>query len=451
MKRITYNLFFLLATLAVLFSGCTRDGADQDFSVKTGFQPIANLEGQAGYGAAKFEWQLPDSTSSLFCIEVVYQTGDSEAARQVISRYKDGVTINGLDAANYTFTFTSVGEDGERKVEDPVSLDVMDWRQEPPANVTLTRQMVAENSLMLNWTNPLHRTFDAVTFEIYKGDELVKSQKIAGTDAPEYIFTGLEFQVDSYSLKYFSVSPVGVSSDTSVWNFATGDVPPATPEVRVDLSDFDAAHCADVVWDKTADMDTVLIRYTDMNQEARECRFDADRWGYLSLLPGGTVELEVQVKGKNGTWSFPKKQKIKTRLTEETYLPRIPNGPSSTMSKLSEAMYQAFGRGTADEFKKDQHWLEEYSFKEMAELRDFACIWEIYHVDEIHLFVNLEVLKIQSYGSLTAANCPSVEEFKTLIDRLPKIKELQVVGGYPIYKKLETEFSNHPKITFKKL
>lgn len=451
MKRITYNLFFLLATLAVLFSGCTRDGADQDFSVKTGFQPIANLEGQAGYGAAKFEWQLPDSTSSLFCIEVVYQTGDSETARQVISRYKNAVTISGLDAANYTFTFTSVGEDGERKVEDPVSLDVMDWRQEPPANVTLTRQMVAENSLMLNWTNPQHRTFGAVTFEIYKGDELVKSQKIAGTDAPEYIFTGLEFQVDSYSLKYFSVSPVGVSSDTSVWNFATGDVPPATPEVRVDLSDFDAAHCADVVWDKTADMDTVLIRYTDMNQEARECRFDADRWGYLSLLPGGTVELEVQVKGKNGTWSFPKKQKIKTRLTEETYLPRIPNGPSSTTSKLSEAMYQALGRGTADDFKKDQHWLEEYSFKEMAELRDFACIWEIYHVDEIHLFVNLEVLKIQSYGSLTAANCPSVEEFKTLIDRLPKIKELQVVGGYPIYKKLETEFSNHPKITFKKL
>ena len=198
-------------------------------------------------------------------------------------------------------------------------------------------------------------------------------------------------------------------------------------------------------------MDTVLIRYTDMNSEARECRFAADRWGYLSLLPGGTVELEIQVKGTNGTWSFPKKQKIKTRLTEETYLPRIPNGPSSNMSKLSEAMYQTLGRGTADQFKKDQNWLEEYSFKEMAELVDFACIWEIYRVDEIHLFVNLEVLKIQSYGSLTMANCPSVEEFKTLIDRLPKIKELQVVGGYPIYKKLETEFSNHPKIKFKKI
>ena len=43
MKRITYNLFFLLVTLAALFSGCSRDGADQDFSVKTGFRPIANL------------------------------------------------------------------------------------------------------------------------------------------------------------------------------------------------------------------------------------------------------------------------------------------------------------------------------------------------------------------------------------------------------------------------
>lgn len=451
MKRITYNLFFLLVTLAALFSGCSRDGADQDFSVKTGFRPIANLEGQAGYGAAEFEWQLPDSTSSLFCIEVVYQTGDNETSRQVISRYKDGVTIPGLEAANYTFTFTSIGEDGEKQVEAPISLDIIDWRKEPPAQVTLTRQMVAENSLMLNWTNPGHRTFDAVTFEIYKGDELIQSHKIPAVEQPEYIFSGLEFLVDNYSLKYYSVSPVGVCSDTVTWNFVTGDVPPAVPEVRVDVSEFDAAHCADVVWDKTADMDTVLIRFTDMNGEARECRFDANRWGYLSLLPGGTVELEIQVKGTNGTWSFPKKQKIKTRLTEETYLPKIPNGPQSNMSKLSEAMYQTLGRGTAAEFKQNNNWLEEYSFKEMAELVDFACIWEIYHVDEIHLFVNLEVLKIQSYGSLTMANCPSVEEFRTLIDRLPKIKELQVVGGYPIYKKLETEFANHPKIKFKKI
>ena len=72
MKRITYNLFFLLVTLAALFSGCSRDGVDQDFSVKTGFRPIADLEGQAGYGAAEFEWRLPDSTSSLFCIEVSF-------------------------------------------------------------------------------------------------------------------------------------------------------------------------------------------------------------------------------------------------------------------------------------------------------------------------------------------------------------------------------------------
>lgn len=451
MKRITYNLFFLLAVLALLFSGCSRDGADQDFSVKTGFQPITNLEGQAGFGAAEFEWQLPDSTSSLFCIEVVYQTGDHEASRQVISRYKDRLTIAGLEAANYTFTFTSVGEDGEKQVEAPINLEIIDWRQEPPAKVTLTRQMVAENSLMLNWTNPKHRTFDAVTFEIYKGDELVKSQKILATEEPEYIFGGLEFQVDNYSLKYYSISPVGVCSDTVVWNFVTGDIPPAVPEIRVDVSDFNAAHCADVVWDKTPDMDTVLIRYTDMNAEPREYRFAADRWGYLSLLPGGTVELEIQVKGTNGTWSFPHKQKIKTRLTEETYLPRIPNGPSSNMSKLSEAMYQTLGRGTADQFKKDQNWLEEYSFKEMAELKDFACIWEIYHIDEIHLFVNLEVLKIQSYGSLTMTNCPSVEEFKILFERLPHIKEFQVVGGYPIYKKLEEEFSNHPKIKFKKI
>lgn len=451
MKRITYNLFFLLATLAVLFSGCSRDGADQDFSVKTGFRPITDLTGQAGYGAAEFEWQLPDSTSSLFCVEVEYQRGDSASTRQVISRYKDGVVIAGLEADQYTFTFTSVGEDGEKQVESPISLDIIDWRQEPPAKVTLTRQMVAENSLMLNWMNPQHRTFDAVTFEIYKGDELVKSQKIAATELPEYIFSGLEFQTDNYSLKYYSVSSVGVCSDTITWNFATGDVPPAVPEIRVDISDFNAAHCADVVWDKTPDMDTVLIRFTDMNKELREYRFGADRWGYLSLLPGGTVELEIQVKGTNGTWSFPKKQKIKTRLTEETYLPRIPNGTESNKSKLSEAMYQALGRGTAAEFKQNENWLTEYSFKEMAELKDFACIWEIYHIDEIHLFVNLEVLKIQSYGSLTLANCPSVEEFKILFERLPKIKEFQVVGGYPIYKKLEAEFSNHPKIKFKKI
>lgn len=120
--------------------------------------------------------------------------------------------------------------------------------------------MVAENSLMLNWTNPGHRTFDAVTFEIYKGDELIQSHKIPAAEQPEYIFSGLEFLVDNYSLKYYSVSPVGVCSDTVTWNFVTGDVPPAVPEVRVDVSEFDAAHCADVVWDKTADMDTVLIR-----------------------------------------------------------------------------------------------------------------------------------------------------------------------------------------------
>lgn len=451
MKRVIYNLFFLLCTLSVLFGGCSRDGADQNYAVRGVFQPISNLTGNAGYGTAKFKWQLPDSTSSLFYVEVVYQKGDSTPMKEVVSRYADSVVISNLAAENYTFTFTSYGENGEKEIEAPISLDIADWTLEPPAKVTIQRQMVAENSLMLNWINPQHRTFDAVAFEVYKGDELVKSAKIQSTELPEYIFSGLEFQTDNYSLKYYSVSGRGVTSDTVTWMFATGDVPPAVPEIRIDKSDFDAAHCADLVWDKTPDMDTVLIRFTDMNKEVREYRFDAQRWGYVSLLPGGTVELEIQVKGTNGTWSFPKKQPIKTRLTEETYLPKIPNGPSSNMSKLSEAMYQTLGRGTAEQFKKDNNWLEEYSFKEMGELRDFACIWEIYHVNEIHLFVNLEVLKIQSYGSLTMNNCPSVEEFRTLIERLPKIQELQVVGGYPIYKKLETEFSNHPKIKFKKI
>lgn len=450
MKRIIYNLFSLLCISALLFVGCSRDGSEQNFSVKTGFQPIHNLKGEAGYGAAKFKWELPDSLSSLFCVDIVYQDEDT-VVRKVISRNVDSIVIENLSDKEYTFTFTSHGEDGEKKIEEPVTLMILNWQLEPPTNVLNVQKMVAENSLILNWTNPTHKTFHSVVFDIYRGTEQVKTATVAGTSRPEYMFNDLEYLQNDYSLQYYSLSALGVSSDTVSWNFVTGDVAPEVPEIRVDITDFDVAHCADIVWDKTLDMDTVLIKYTDMNKEARECRFSADRWGYLTLLPGGTVELEVQVKGTNGTWSFPIKQKIKTRLTEETYLPKIPNGPNSKMSKLSEAMYQALGRGTAAEFGQNNNWLTEYSFKEMAEMKDFECIWEIYRVYEIHLFVNLEILKLKSYGGMTAAQCPTLEEFKTLIDRLPKITELHVVGGYPLFKKLETEFSNHPKVKFKKI
>lgn len=450
MKRIAYNLFFLLCISVVLFSGCSRDGSEQNFSVKTGFQPISNLKGEAGYGAAKFKWQLPDSLSSLLCVEVVYQNEDT-SIRKVISRYVDSVVIDNLSDKDYTFVFTSHGEDGDKKIEDPVSMKIMDWRLEPPAKVQNLQKMVADKSVILNWTKPVHKTFYSVVFDIYHGAELLSSTAVLATDLPEYMFDGLELMTDNYCLKYYSKSILGATSDTVSWNFATGEQAPAVPEIRVDITDFNAAHCADIAWDATSDMDTVLVRYTDMNKDLCEYRFAADRWGYISLLPGGTVELNVQAKGKNGSWSLPKKQKIKTRLTEETYLPKIPNGSSNTMSKLSEAMFQALGRGTAAEFKSDNRWLEEYSYKEMAEIKDFACIWEIYRVYEIHLFVNLEVLKMQSYGGMTAADCATVEEFRTLIDRLPKLKEFQVVGGYPIYKKLEAEFSNHPKVKFKKI
>lgn len=450
MNRLKYTLLGVLGLVFATFCSCERSGLDNDkLYVKKEFRPVANFTAEAGFGKAAFRWDLPDSTSSLQYIELCWNDTNDLPVRRVLTKYQDTIVIDSLLAYDYTFRIVSHGEKGETSAAEPVVIAVKDWQLEPPVLIKDLKMMVAENSLMLDWVNPDQRVFAGVVFEIYRGGQLAASHEVGKSEAPSYVFGGLEFRADDYELRYCSVSEKRIVSQVATTPFATGDVAPVVPEIRLYTKRLDAAHCAEFEWEETEGLDSLQIKFKDMNGVVRQYRYKGNQYGYASLLPGGTTELEIQAKGTNGTWSFPVKQKIKTKLSDDAYVHKPDQ--SAPRSKLAEALYPALGKGTEEDYKAGEVYKRGFSFKEMAGLPELPLRWEVRLIEEIELCCNLETLVFKSFGGMTADNAPKLQDLLTLVDRLVHIKEVQMVANYPNFRVFQQGMANHPKVKFKKI
>lgn len=431
MKKIFYTIWAVVSLSALLFCSCERDGWSEDelYGTKT-FKPVTGVTGEGSYGRAFLKWTLPDTTSSLNYTNVSWENAAGEKGHKVFAKYLDSVWITGLTEAEYVFTVTSCGENGEKAASPELKLSVADWQKEPAAAIEEFKVMVAENFLFLDWKHPQHATYTGVQFKVYEGEQVVKETFVKKDEAPECAFTDLKFST-AYRLEYYSVNLMDSPSEAEEYAFETGLVAPKVPKVtKGDRIDY--AHSADLQWTPTSDMDSVLVKFTDMNGEKREYRFGAaEGKGYISLLPGGTISIEVQACGTNGTWSLPQTQEIKTRLKEEmVYVNDV---------KVAECLVEKLGAGNGP---------RDFAFEQLSGIKEVTMKYQISKIDEVELLVNLEVLQMTASYPPSVDASPTVEGFLQLIDRLPKIKELRVQRGWPRSADIEKAFKNHPKVKF---
>lgn len=428
MKKIVYTMW-AMSLLVLLFAGCEKSGWDEGkMYVAKSFKPVKDVAGKGSYGRVMLNWVLPDSTSSLGYIDVKWKADNGQEGHQVFAKYLDTVWVTGLEEANYSFEVVSCGDDGEKSVSPEVKLFVADWQKEPAAAVEGFKPMVAENFLFLDWIHPRHATYTGVNFKLFEGEQLVGEVFIKKNEAPEYTFSDLKYST-AYQLVYESVNLVDSISGKGVFNFETGLVAPAVPDVTMG-DRISYAHSADLVWTATEGMDSLLVKFTPLGGGKREYRFGAEAGaGYLSLLPGGTISIDVQARGTNGTWSLPKTQKIKTRLKEETV--------TIQDAKVAECLSEKLGGGG-----------KVYSFEQLSGIKEVTMKYQIKKIDEVELLVNLEILQMTASYPPGLDESPTVEAFLQLIDRLPKIKELRVNSGWPRSAALQKAFENHPKVKF---
>lgn len=434
MKKMNDIKWAAISLLALLFCNCERDGWDESqLYILKSFQPVEQVAGEGGFGRVMLNWQLPDSTSSLNYIDVQWKTADGQEAHRVFAKYLDTVWIEGLAEADYTFKVVSCSDQGEKAESPEVPLFVTDWQKEPAAAIGNFSPSVAENFLFLDWKHPQHRTYTGVNFKLYEGETLVKEVFVKKDETPEYTFSDLKYS-SAYQLTYQSVNLVDSLSGLGIYDFETGLVAPKVPEVT--LGDrINYAHSADIQWTLTADMDSLAVKFVNLNGEKQQYYFgiteDGKGEGYVSLLPGGTISIEVQARGTNGTWSLPQTQKIKTRLKEEVV--------HINDAKVAECLVEKLGvsAGTKD-----------FSFEQLATIKEVTMKYQIQKIEEVELLVNLEILQMTASYPPGVDVSPTVESFLKLIDRLPKIKELRVQKGWPRSADIQKAFKDHPKVKF---
>lgn len=428
MNKMIYGLRAMLGLAALLFSSCEREGwNDEKLYVAKTFKPVTEVAGAGGYGRVILKWQLPDSTSSLSYVNVSWKDTDSQINSKAFSKFVDSVCISGLAESVYFFEVSSHSQAGELETSPVMTLTVADWKKEPAAAIEGFSALVAENLLILDWIHPQHVTYAGVRFQLYKGEVLVSEKTVGKIEAPEYTFENLEYST-TYNLIYSSVNLADSISGHGAYTFQTGMIAPAVPEVIAgDRTAY--AFSSDISWAPTSDMDSLLIKYKDLKGVTRTCRFgSAAGAGYLSLLPGGTVTIEVMARGTNGTWSLPKQQKFKTKLKEELY--------TIADAKMGECLAEKLGHS------------KPYSFEELATIKEVTMKYQIKSIDELELLVNLEILQMTASYPPSLNDSPTVEAFLKLVDRLPNIKELRVNKGWPRSADLNVAFQGHPKVKF---
>lgn len=443
MSEVIKKLLFAFVALLSL-AACERDGLDRDAIYKSmKFGAISNIRGEGGYGEAVLRWNLPDSSYSLFCVELSWQAEGQEVQKQIIPSHDDSIVIAGLEPLEYTFHFVSRGIKGELEEGEDIKLKITDWQLEPPAEILDFKGRVVENFLLLSWVNPQQRTFDRVVFELYKNGTLDRTVE---TDTTYYEIEDLDYHT-GYVLKYYSVNARNIRSQERVLEFETGLKAPDVPEILNDNSRIDYAYCADITWTPAPDLDSLEIVFPDLDGNEREYRFKAAGGkGYLSMLPGGTVELKISAKGTNGAWSKVVKQKIKTRLGAEMYLFRDGNyppnvQPSGKTNKIVECITNSAMHNNGP-LAFDYMVKPTYTFIEVH----FKPLW----IDELENLVRLKQIRVSGQGMPETASdyCPDIQQFLDLADRLPFLNELIVNKKYKLFKQLKAAFAGHPKVKF---
>lgn len=442
------TLGIVLSVLWLLLAACEREGVDSgQFYPQKEFKAVSHLQGRSGYGRAILTWELPDTTSSLFYIEIQWKDQS-----QIVPKYTDSICLSGLESGFYHFNVVSHSVAGERSA-DSILLEIIDSRLEPPLPITDFVAVVEDNNLNVSWKDPVGSTFSKVIFDFYKGNELISSVRVeAGKE--RYTFANLQYLSSDYRIVYYAVSENEQISGKEEYRFAIGNETPEIPEIKLVTTRINAAHVAEIMWEPTDMMDSLLVRFTDLEGLRREYHFAATGpdgeygYGYLSLLPGGTIEVEVQACGMDGSWSKIKRQKIKTLLKEQTWRPRANNGYTDGLkSKLGEILYQASGRGTYESYKAGDNYLAEYSFEELAKYTDFTLQFNLEFMDEMELFVNLKILKFTN----TYAHKLTPDMLVELIGRLPKLQEVQMGKTFPGMEGFKAACLDIPTIKFKEI
>ena len=429
MKKILYTIWTILALSTVIFSSCERDGwNEQELYVGNSFKPVENVNGVGEFGSALFTWELPDSTSTLNLIKVQWSVNGTEG-HKIFSKYLDTVVITGLEESDYIFKVISYGDGGEQVMSQEMNLAISDWQKEPAADIENFSPMVAVNYLFVDWKHPDHPTYKGVDFKVYSNNTLVKDTFVA-KDATPRIEIELGYEQE-YNLVYRSINILDTISEDLEFSFTTGKEAPVVPAVNIDRNRIDYAHCADIIWSSTINMDSLLVKFIDINKEERVYIFGGSN-GYLSLLPGGTIDINVQAKGTNGTWSMPVKQRITTKLKEETVIFKD--------AKVGAFVSNHLGYANSN---------VTFTFQELASIKSITMKWQVENIDEVEALVNLEDLYVHNDGYPPSASvAPEVIDFRRLVNRLVKIRTLKVDKSWPNASDLRDAFENDSKIKF---
>lgn len=251
-----------------------------------------------------------------------------------------------------------------------------------------------------------------------------------------------EFQLDfatEYICSYASVNLVDSIYEYTSFRFTTGLKPPNVPTVELDSTSlkisnpdnvndkklyriYDFCHTAEIMWEPTMGMDSIMISYKDMDGEMRSSVFGGEK-GFLTLLPGGEFDIEVRAKSAEGTWSLAKKQKLitmypdqTTKLTWESNGWSL-NGKGNKNGNLSVSIDRAVtGKGSG---VKEQA----YSFVTLAKIVNFQTYNKVFDLKELELCVKIEQITFNSSYAPDGTQI-TLDEYERLIQRLPKLKTL---------------------------
>lgn len=431
MKKFTYK-YLLFAVLCVCGMACEREGFDRDelYGTTADFQPISDVKGESGYGNVTLKWSLPDSSASLFCVQLAWDAQGKEAQQKILSRYEDSIFIDNLDSLEYTFRFTSCGHNGEREDAPELKVKVTDWEYEPTSQIIGFSCDVKDRVLFMQWQKPESRTYDRAVFLLYQHGSLLDS---ISSDSTAYKWT-VEDMSDC-ELQYYAINRRGICTPKNSIHLMS------LPVVEKDLSRIDYAYCADIKWEDNPDIDTLSVSYKDLDGRQREYCFGmaAGGKGYLSALPGGTVNMMVKAKSKNGYWSQTQTQSIRTPAGDVKYTFRAGNWATdaSATNKLVQSINIQLGLG-------DNNY-DPQKFETLASLEELIIRYKPIHVDEVENCVRLKTLILQMTNT---ANWPGTQEFLDLADHLPELQEIRVVESFKYYKELEAAFKDHPKVKF---
>ena len=449
-------IWSILILSIILCSSCEREGWDSEgIGLNKKFKPVENIRVNGGYGKALLQWDLPDSTSNLRMIKVEWENDSANFGEQIYSGSIDSVWISELTENNYRFIVSSLGEDGEVQKIEPISSFIQDEEKEPTVKIEAFSSIIVVNFLMMKWEHPNHQSYRGVEFKVFDKDSVeLKKIFISKDDEPKYDFE-LGF-ITEYICSYGSVNTVDSIYENTSFKFATGAETPDVPMVSIDSTSFftelkgdtikvyDFCHSAEVKWTPTVNMDSIMIGFIDLYGNDRSSVFGGNT-GFLSLLPGGTVVLSIQVKEADGVWSLPKEQTIKTQLKEE--ITKLNYEVTLWKGNLSLAIAESMGvagpvRGMS------------FQFTQLASLKKATVFRSIRSIKELELCVSLEEIHFKNFTYNPTDDEITMDDYRRLIRRLPMLKKILMNTAnkpWPHIDELEAELLNHPTIEFVKL